>query len=328
MTATSYLDFQPARWLRNTHLQSVLSSAQPRRGRVWRQATAMLKQSRDMAIDCGDGVRLLGHYTPAGGNDNGRLAVLIHGWEGSGNSVYNLSLAAKLHAEGFALMRLNLRDHGNSCHLNQELFHSCRLAEVVGAVKWLTLAFADRRVALIGYSLGGNFALRVALHAPQAAIPLDRIVAVCPVLNPAQTMAALDRGWFVYRQYFINKWRRSLERKRQAFPDVYDFSHLTRFASLTAMTDYFVTRYTEYTELSTYLNGYALTGDYLEALQVPATMLLADDDPVIPIAGLENIARPTSLTVHRTRSGGHCGFLRDLDAGSWLDDYIAERLRD
>ena len=34
----------------------------------------------------------------------------------------------------YDVARLNLRDHGDSHHLNDEIFHSCRIAEVVGAV--------------------------------------------------------------------------------------------------------------------------------------------------------------------------------------------------
>ena len=63
--------------------------------------------------------------------------VLLHGWEGSAESLYVLSLAQLLYQQGFEIVRLNLRDHGETHHLNRELFHSCRLPEVVGAVRTL-----------------------------------------------------------------------------------------------------------------------------------------------------------------------------------------------
>ena len=58
-----------------------------------------------------------------------RLAVLLHGWEGSAASLYILSLAQRLFDHGYEVLRLNLRDHGDTYHLNRELFHSCRLPE-------------------------------------------------------------------------------------------------------------------------------------------------------------------------------------------------------
>ena len=63
--------------------------------------------------------------------------MLLHGWEGSSDSLYLLSLAQPLFEAGYDVARLNLRDHGDSHHLNEEIFHSCRIAEVVGAVRGL-----------------------------------------------------------------------------------------------------------------------------------------------------------------------------------------------
>ena len=75
-----------------------------------------------------------------------RTAVLVHGWEGNAESLYILSLAQQLFDLGFDVVRLNLRDHGDTHHLNRELFHSCRLPEVVGAVQRMQAA-ARRRAA-------------------------------------------------------------------------------------------------------------------------------------------------------------------------------------
>jgi predicted alpha/beta-fold hydrolase len=237
-----------------------------------------------------------------------------------------LSVAPALLEQGYSVFRLNLRDHGASHHLNEDLFHSCRLNEVVGAFGWIQRQYPDLNLSIVGFSLGGNFSLRVADAAPDAGIVIDRVVAVCPVLNPAQTMIALDRGWWVYRRYFLRRWSSSLARKKDAFPERYRFSRLRSFTNLTDMTDYFVTRYTEYPDLYSYLNGYALTGDRLRRLSVSATMLLADDDPVIPVEGLADMFIPAALNVQRTALGGHCGFLHDWRLNSWLDQFLLDEL--
>jgi hypothetical protein len=142
-----------------------------------------------------------------------------------------------------------------------------------------------------------------------------------------QTLDALENGWIGYRNYFIRKWRKSLVKKMHAFPDTYNFSNLTNFRSLRDMTDHFVTTYTEFPDLHTYLRGYALTGSRLAELEIPSTMLLAEDDPVIPIAGLNGVARAPSLIVERSAFGGHCGFLADYRLRSWLDEYVLLNLQ-
>jgi predicted alpha/beta-fold hydrolase len=318
--------FSPPKFLRGPHAQSVLASSFLRRGRVNRASAGLRAGGIDQIAECGDGVRLLLHHTPPVTAGRGRLAVLIHGWEGSGASTYVLSTAARLWAEGYRVVRINLRDHGDSHHLNRDLFHSCRLAEVVDAVKWVQSKFPQDALFLGGFSLGGNFCLRIGAVASEAGLDIQRIVAVCPVLVPAQTMVALDSGASIYRVYFIRRWRRSLERKQAAFPDHYDFSNLERYRTLQGMTDFFVRNYTEFPDLATYLNGYSLSGETLAGLNVPTTMLLAEDDPVIPIRGLENIARPGCLHIERSRFGGHCGFIDGYGLSSWLDQHIVDTL--
>jgi hypothetical protein len=92
------------------------------------------------------------------------------------------------------------------------------------------------------------------------------------------------------------------------------------------MTDFFVTRYTEFDDLHSYLRGYALTGDRLADLSIDSAVLLAVDDPVIPVRGLNDMRLPARLKVHRSVRGGHCGFVDSLRARCWLDQFILAEL--
>jgi predicted alpha/beta-fold hydrolase len=221
-------------------------------------------------------------------------------------------------------VRLNLRDHGGSHDLNPDLFHSCRIGEVVGAVRRLHEMFPRHPLSLIGFSLGGNFALRVAVRARDAGIDLARAVAVCPVLDPAHTLDALDHGPGLYRRYFIRNWRRSLRRKHAAWPGRYQFDDMLRMTSLTEMTAALVRRYTEFRSLDEYLAGYALVNGALGALTVNSRVIAALDDPVIPAADLDRLPHVPALRVTRTRFGGHCGYL-DGRTG-WLEHTILGEL--
>jgi hypothetical protein len=255
-----------------------------------------------------------------------RLVVLLHGWEGSAESLYMLTAAQMLHDRGFSVLRLNLRDHGGTHALNQELFHSCRIAEVTGAVLRLQSLYPDSELSLAGFSLGANFWLRVGARAPRAGIRIRRIVAVCPVLDPATTLAALENGPAIYRQYFLFKWRRSLRAKQAAWPGTYEFGDLLADPSLTAMTGRMVRKYTDYPDLQAYLRGYAITGDALAGLDASTHLITAADDPMILTHDLDRIARPASLRILLTPRGGHCGFMDALAGPSWIDRMIVSTL--
>jgi len=324
------LPFEPPVWLRNRHLQSILPSLPLRRPALERRAGRLLAASRPLTLDCGDGVRLLAMHAVQ--EDIGRpgaekLLLLHHGWEGSADSLYLLSLGQAAFDAGFDVVRLNLRDHGTTHHLNRELFHSCRIAEVVGAVRRLQELHPRHEISLAGFSLGGNFALRVGARAGTAGLRLKRIVAVCPVLDPAVTLEALERGPALYREYFMLKWRRSLARKQAAWPEDYDFSELVSERSLTAMTARMVARYTDYPDLAAYLRGYAITGEALASLETESRIITSMDDPMIMPGDLRRLRRVPALSIGVTRRGGHCGFVDRPGAPSWIDREVVAELQ-
>ncbi|HXS78802.1 MAG TPA: alpha/beta fold hydrolase [Gammaproteobacteria bacterium] len=310
--------FDPPRGLKNRHVQSLLA------GWPWRQrwlrgrASSLLAASRDEIVDCGAGVRLLGHFSAQPAEPRG-LAILLHGWEGSAEANYVVSVGGLLYDAGFSVFRLNFRDHGDTFALNRELFHSCRIDEVVGALAAIEKRYPARATFVVGHSLGGNFALRAAARAPAAGIALTKVVAVCPVLRPSSTMRALEDGLWVYREYFLRRWRRSLLAKAACFPELYDFGDLRRFRTLTATTEFFATRYASFPDLDSYLNGYAITGDALSRLRVPAKIIAAADDPVIPVDDFADLATSPALSVQVFAHGGHCAFLEDYALRSWVD---------
>ena len=330
---SSAQEFSPPRWLRGQHLQSILPSFPGRRPLVERRARPMLAASRELLLDCGDGVRLQAFYSPAppaaraACRAPGRpTVVLLHGWEGSARSLYVLSLAQTLFDQGHDVVRLNLRDHGDTHHLNRDLFHSCRLPEVVGAVRRLQALMPAQPLALAGFSLGGNFMLRVAAEAPDAGLRIARAIGISPVLDPATCMDALESGLALYRRYFVHKWTRSLRRKQAAWPGEYTFGESLGSGDLRRMTRELVLSHAGFDDVGAYFQGYAITGERLAGLRVPATLVAALDDPIIPAVDLARLARPPALRVVTTETGGHCGFFDSLTGPGWADRFVVAEL--
>jgi predicted alpha/beta-fold hydrolase len=322
MKAQVWPDRRPPLGLAGPHVQTILGTLRPR-GRRLNPNLHALTAPRVLSLP--GGVRLAGLYTPGTDGRKG-LVVLLHGWEGGADSGYLRSSARLLHEAGYACFRLNFRDHGGTHALNEELFHSCRIVEVVDAVAALQRLYAPTRLTLVGYSLGGNFALRVAARAPAARIRLDGVVAVCPVLHPPHTMHALEAGFVGYHYYFLRKWRRSLLAKQACFPTRYRLGDLRRFRTLTATTDFFIREYTDFPDLDGYLNGYSILGDALRGLEVQAHIIAAADDPVIPSDDLDALAQSAKLEVSLLPWGGHCGFLANYRLASAIEPMILDRL--
>jgi uncharacterized protein len=318
ISTNSLAPFSPPAWLRNSHLQSTLPTLSLWRWPVWQRSQA-LRAAAAAEIIAADGVRLscwISRHAQAK-----RWVIVLHGWLGDAHSTYVLSLAAALYGRGYNVVRLNLRDHGGSEHLNEGLFHSCLLGDVLSAVKELQQRYDIDDLSLAGFSLGGNFALRVAARAAQQDIRLRRVAAICPALDPAACDAALSVGPPMYAHYFLGKWKQSLRRKQQLFPERYDFRLWLHLSSITALTDELVKRYAGFAGVREYYQGYSLLGDTLASLAAPCHVLLSDDDPIVPVQGMDGLHSGEQLHISRALHGGHCGFITGWSAPRWSDSW-------
>ncbi len=290
----------------------------------WRpQRIELGANTEETVLHCAQGVRLKAYLTPAGGGapaaGGAPLAIVIHGWLGCERSSYVRRAAAVLHAQGYAVARLLLRDHGDSVGLNREMFNSARVAEVVDACNLLIERAAAAAGAIVGFSLGGNFALRLACH-ERLHKHLLACLAISPVIEPAATVRAIDTGWAAYRLWFVRYWRSALAAKQTAFPAQYDdLNGAMRLSTVAGMTDYLVDRYLPFPNSRDYYARYDLRGDALAKLRIQARVVAALDDPVIPSAGLRAIARAAPLELELNPHGGHCGFVTNWQLGSYLD---------
>jgi predicted alpha/beta-fold hydrolase len=249
--------------------------------------------------------------------------LLLHGWLGSAYANYIRALGEELYARGYAIFRLNLRDHGQTYHLNPEVFRSDRLDEVVDAARQVAGLVANKPFHLIGASLGGNFVLRLAWRFSQAPLSnLGHTIAINPAINPYLTTLALDRSP-IYLTYFRRKWRKALRQKALLFPDLYDFSQECAARTCLAMTETFIRNHSPYPDARAYFDQYTVTPAMLAGLRSPVTMLTSADDPIVPVADFypfQNVSPYLNLCIQDY--GGHVGFIDIWPFRHWLNQTI------
>ena len=304
------------RILHNGDLQTALGRYIPRQDRivtVGEQGIVIDGGLDRSGADPGRPVRLLGYYTPAIGGgisspDSKGLVMTLHGWEGSSHSAYNLILGSALVRAGYDVLRLNLRDHGPTHHLNRGIFYATLIEEVHAAAQQVGCLAAGRPFYVVGASLGGNFAVRIALRHARYPVPdLRRAIGINPVLNPRRTCTLLDRHWFL-RPYFRSRWLASLRAKQAAFPDLYEFSPLEDILTINEMSNWLFQRYGPYANVDEYLQAYGVPPAAMHDLSVPVSILSAANDPVIPPIDITALPAHSLLQVHLLPFGGHVGY--------------------
>lgn len=307
--------FIPPRFLRRAYTQTILASAKIRAmGR-----NPMRETAREMVIDAGGGIRLQGFFSPQRTKAPLGLVIMLHGWEGSAESTYILHSGRYFYEKGYNIFRLNFRDHGDTHHLNEGVFYAILLDEVFNVVETASHLPGGSCTFLIGFSLGGNFALRIGRRCNDQRIEtLRHLVAVSPVLNPSRATDAIDRS-FLLRWYFLKKWRRSLAVKQGLYPHLYDFRGIMDLGNIRAVTDALLKKYSKFSDTEDYFKGYAVTGEAIKSLSIPATIITSRDDPVIPSDDFSRLVLGPSTKLFMNDFGGHNGFLEGVFRPAWYE---------
>jgi len=318
--------YHPSFFFRNPHLQSILASSRLRAGGT----EVFHKASAPKIINTKLGTRLLGYYTPSLSPKTKRgYVLLLPGWEGSESSAYMLSLGKYLSLKGYPLFRLNYRDHGESHHLNEGLFHGALIEEVENAVAEVAREKEELPFYIVGFSLGGNFALRIARRQSMMSrtIPnLRHVFAVSPPLDPLKATILLDQGPAIYRYYFMKKWKRSLRKKQTLYPHLYNFKPLFRHRTCLGLTEAIMPYFPEFPDYKSYFSLYTLKGDFFSKINIPTTVIVSDDDPVVVAEDFNTIPPSPYISLYRFRYGGHCGFFENFSLCSWYEKKICETI--
>ena len=312
--------FRPAPYLRNGHLQTILASSP---FRAWGKKP-ICEAAREMIVATSGGVRLLGFHSPQKFKKSKGLVVLLHGWEGSVASTYILCTGNALYERGYDIFRLNFRDHGDSHHLNQGIFYAVLLEEVFEAVRQLCRNAEPKPAFLAGFSLGGNFALRIARKMLQTPIAnLCHVAAISPVLDPAKSTSKVDQ-YPLIRIYFLKKWIQSLRKKQKLFPAIYDFTDVLSLKTIQAVTERLLQKYSDFNSAFEYFNEYSLLKDAIKKLPVSTTIISAADDPIIPVEDFYQLELNHRTNLVIQAFGGHNGFIDGFFLRSWYEQKLAD----
>lgn len=311
-------DFQTPFLLKNPYLQTILASSKIR----VLGTNPMRAIAREQIIETDVGTKLLGYYSDQPVQPAKGLAILLSGWEGSADSTYILRCGKMLYDNGYDVFRLNYRDHGPSHRLNSGIFYAVLLEEVYAAIEQVAAGAQHRPVFLIGFSLGGNFVLRIlqkCVHSPIG--NLRHAVSISPVLNPKRSTRAIDGIAFI-RRYFLAKWRRSLLKKQSLFPDLYDFGELLQLKTIQAVTDFLLAKYSKFESAQDYFDAYAVMGSAVADISIPTTVITAADDPIIPVSDFYDLVPNEHLELVIHPHGGHNGFITGFNLQSWYEMHI------
>jgi uncharacterized protein len=322
---TEALNFLPRRGLHGGHLQTLGSFFLPRH--------VVLPVGEERLVEVEPGVKVLCHCHWQDDRRKALTVVVVHGLEGSSESQYMLGIAAKGLAAGMNVVRMNQRNCGGTEGIAPTLYHSGLSRDVAAVSRNLIESDQISRLALAGFSMGGNLVLKLAGEWGREGPPQFRAVAaVCPAMDLAASADALHLSSNrLYEYYFIWKLRRRLRAKAHLFPEFFDPSRLRGVSSLRDFDDKITAYYCGFQGATDYY-ARAAAANVVDRIAVPAFILHAANDPfirVLPETRRKILANP-NISFVETEDGGHCSFLaqpQNGDDGHWAERQVVEFLR-
>ena len=297
--------FVPKRGLKNGHLQTIVGNYLPR------PVFTLASEAETVDVDR-DGSRILCHcsWKPEAIRAQSLTLVLIHGLEGSSDSQYIRGLAARAWNSGCNVIRMNMRNCGNTDHLTTTLYHSGLSGDVGAVVDHFAVRFGLQHVALVGYSMGGNLALKLAGEWGDRP-PLSAVATVCPAIDLAAGADALhEPANRAYEWHFLRGLMRRYRRKAALYPHIYSTRDIGPVRSVREFDDKIVARYCGFRNADDYYYR-AASARVIGRIAVPTLILQALDDPFIRLLKETRTAiqRNRHITLVETRHGGHCAYL-------------------
>jgi hypothetical protein len=182
--------------------------------------------------------------------------------------------------------------------------------DVGAVVDHYTAQFGLERVALVGYSMGGNLVLKLAGEWGSRK-PLCAVAAVCPAIDLAAGSDALHEPVNrVYEWHFLRRLMRRYRRKVELFPAIYTKNGIGPVRSLREFDDKIVARYCGFRDADDYYHR-ASAARVVDNIAVPSFILRALDDPFIRLTPETHakVVANSNITLVETAHGGHCAYL-------------------
>jgi hypothetical protein len=305
--------------LSNPHLQTVI-------GAWWRgQRFTQPTREQVLWLPDGDGM-LLYDSVPPDWQPGGKMALLLHGLTGSHESPVVERTALLLLEHGVRAVRVDLRSAGRGIPLARHTYHGGCSGDIRAVMAELHRWSPQSPITVVGFSLGGNVALKMAGEAATNPIPgLDRVVAVGPPVDCRRccTLLSLPRNR-MYERHFLDSLLREARLRHRCFPDLPPL-RFPRRLTIRIFDDLYTAPMSGFADAIDYYTR-ASSLPLIPKINVPTLILTARDDPFIAVEPIESLPKTDYVTVQIQAYGGHLGFLGWDGKGGvrWAENRVVE----
>jgi uncharacterized protein len=307
--------FQPVRWLRGPHLETIVPAK-------WPAPAIRGAEERVIAVDSGSAVKV--EISRPSGRARGML-LLLHGMGGSAASGYLRRAALSAISRGWIAVRMNLRNCGATEALSRTLYNAGQSDDADRVLETLEAEGVPRPYAAAGFSLGGNLIRRYA-GTSGTACRVDAVAGVNPPVDLEACCRAIELpGNWLYQTHFVRLLCDQIRRVRRLRPVPGPPAIPWRIRTVRRFDALFTAPDAGHRSAEAYY-AEASAGPRLEGVRRPALVLSAANDPFVPVGMFapHRGTQPRFLRFVHPARGGHVGYWQGGARPFWAGEAVLD----
>lgn len=319
------IPFDPPFYAKNAHFQTVATHLMQKLPGYVPRIVGLVHETAVVPTLDGNGDRLVLHVHRFHDHDQPAV-LLVHGLEGSADSLYMIKTAEKLLNAGFHVVRMNLRSCGAGRTLANTVYNCGLTIDLEAALEFMR-RHVSRAIALVGFSLGSNLTVKFMGEdrserdrqiiakggRPMRTRIKDRIAEVfCAISIPLDVYASCEfldsDNCKLYREAFMKDFRKKIEGGKFG-PNVPDASELDTITNWFEIDHLYTAPSAGFKGAVEYYTACS-SKNFVPTITSPGLLLHSRDDPLIDPRTWEEThwQKYPHLTAELTEHGGHLGW--------------------
>lgn len=233
-----------------------------------------------------------------------KTVILLHGLAGRYDSPSLVRLSKVLYEAHHRIVRVSMRGASSDAKPAKRPYHGGLTGDILTVLKQLKKKMPFSPLILIGFSMGGNLALKLLAELGIHSL-LDLTIAICPPIDLASASSLIsERGNRFYNRYYVKE----LQKQSQAWTLGRTFNTIYEYDSIVTAPQWGFRDAEDYYRQSSSL-------PVLSQIRRPCFLIFSEDDPFIDYNLITRASLSPQVEIWLSKKGGHMGFL------GWTQDY-------
>lgn len=292
--------YNPNGLFRNGHFSTIYSAK-------LRRAPRLFQERERMLLEDGDFMDLDFSFSPG---ETKSIAIVLHGLEGNAQRTYMRGQSFLLNKMGWDACAVNYRGCSGEPNTAYVSYNAGKTDDLKAVIDYVLSKEKYDKIALIGFSLGGNLLLKYLGEGNVVPKEIFKAVAISSPINLKGSLERLSQwnNW-VYRTSFLFDLKRKYRKKMISYPEFMSQSDLQKINSLKAFDDLYTAPAHGFIDAYDYYQKNSSL-QFLPKVSIPVLILNAKNDSFLsencyPVSLAD---KSKNIYLEVPNYGGHVGF--------------------